>query len=148
MIVSHPQVSGLAIDQLTRLAPAPHYVRSITISYAGQPVMSADVDFTISENPSVRFWFVPAASGELRARIEDPGAREPDPSAVEPSRTTTTELVGRILSHAALGGTACGNYGTPFAEVVLQAEPPAVVSLELSSFQLETIATLRPVVAI
>lgn len=63
-------------------------------------------------------------------------------------KTTTTELVARILSHAALGGTACGNYGTPFAEVVLQANPPATVALELSSFQLETISTLHPVVAI
>ena len=63
-------------------------------------------------------------------------------------KTTTTELIERILSHAALGGTACGNYGTPFAEVVLQANPPPVVSLELSSFQLETISTLHPVVAI
>ncbi len=63
-------------------------------------------------------------------------------------KTTTTELVERILSHAALGGTACGNYGTPFAEVVLQSEPPAVVALELSSFQLETISTLHPVVSI
>ncbi len=63
-------------------------------------------------------------------------------------KTTTTELVERILSHASLGGTACGNYGTPFAEVVLQAAPPAVVSLELSSFQLETIRTLHPVVAV
>jgi UDP-N-acetylmuramoylalanine--D-glutamate ligase len=63
-------------------------------------------------------------------------------------KTTTTELVERILSHAALGGTACGNYGTPFAEVVLQANPPAVVALELSSFQLETISTLHPVVSI
>ncbi len=63
-------------------------------------------------------------------------------------KTTTTELVERILSHAALGGTACGNYGTPFAEVVLQPNPPAVVSLELSSFQLETISTLHPVVSI
>lgn len=71
LMISHPQVSGLAIDQLTRLAPAPHYVRSIDVSYAGQSVLSADVDFTISENPSVRFWFVPAASGELRARIVD-----------------------------------------------------------------------------
>lgn len=63
-------------------------------------------------------------------------------------KTTTTELVERILAHADLGGTACGNYGTPFAEVVLQATPPAVVSLELSSFQLETIRTLHPVVAV
>ena len=63
-------------------------------------------------------------------------------------KTTTTELVERILSHASLGGTACGNYGTPFAEVVLQSNPPEVVSLELSSFQLETIRTLHPVVAV
>ncbi len=63
-------------------------------------------------------------------------------------KTTTTELIERILSHASLGGTACGNYGTPFAEVVLQTSPPAVVSLELSSFQLETIRTLHPVVAV
>jgi UDP-N-acetylmuramoylalanine--D-glutamate ligase len=63
-------------------------------------------------------------------------------------KTTTTELVERILAHASLGGTACGNYGVPFTEVVQQANPPAVVSLELSSFQLETISTLHPVVSI
>lgn len=63
-------------------------------------------------------------------------------------KTTTTELVGRILAHAGLGGTPCGNYGTPFAEVVLQPNPPAVVALELSSFQLETIRSLHPVVAV
>ena len=63
-------------------------------------------------------------------------------------KTTTTEIIARILSHASLGGTACGNYGTPFAEVVLGASAPAVVSLELSSFQLETIRTLHPVVAV
>ena len=63
-------------------------------------------------------------------------------------KTTTTELVGRILAHAGLGGTPCGNYGTPFAEVVLQSAPPAAVALELSSFQLETIRGLRPDVAV
>lgn len=63
-------------------------------------------------------------------------------------KTTTTELVARILAHCGLDGAACGNYGVPFAEVVLNANPPAAVSLELSSFQLETIRTLRPVVSI
>ena len=63
-------------------------------------------------------------------------------------KTTTTELVARILDHAGYGGAPCGNYGMPFAEVVLQPHPPAAVSLELSSFQLETIRTLHPVVAI
>jgi UDP-N-acetylmuramoylalanine--D-glutamate ligase len=63
-------------------------------------------------------------------------------------KTTTTELVARILAHAGLDGVACGNYGVPFAEVILTGRPPAVVSLELSSFQLETIRTLHPVVSI
>jgi UDP-N-acetylmuramoylalanine--D-glutamate ligase len=63
-------------------------------------------------------------------------------------KTTTTELVSRILAQAGLGGAACGNYGVPFAEVVLQEPPPAAVALELSSFQLETIRALHPVVAI
>lgn len=63
-------------------------------------------------------------------------------------KTTTTELVERILCQSGFGGAACGNYGVPFAEVVLQPNPPAAVSLELSSFQLETIRSLRPAIAI
>ena len=63
-------------------------------------------------------------------------------------KTTTTELVARILAAAGLGGDPCGNYGVPLAEIVMKAAPPAAVSLELSSFQLETIRTLHPSVAI
>jgi UDP-N-acetylmuramoylalanine--D-glutamate ligase len=63
-------------------------------------------------------------------------------------KTTTTELVSRILAHAGYGGIPCGNYGTPFSEVALLSNPPAAVALELSSFQLETIQSLHPVVAI
>ncbi len=63
-------------------------------------------------------------------------------------KTTTTELVSRILKEARKGGTPCGNYGMPLSEVVLGSEIPAAVSLELSSFQLETIHTLHPDVSI
>lgn len=63
-------------------------------------------------------------------------------------KTTTTELVSRILAEAGLGGDACGNYGLPFSEVVMKAVHPAAVSLELSSFQLETIRLLRPDVSV
>ncbi len=63
-------------------------------------------------------------------------------------KTTTTELAARIVSHAGLGGTPCGNYGVPFAEVVMPATHPAMVVLEVSSFQLETIRTLHPEVAV
>ncbi len=69
--ISHPNVSGLSIDQVSRLAPPPHFVRSIEVSYAGKPVLSADVDFTISENPNVRFYFVPKAVAQLTVNVVD-----------------------------------------------------------------------------
>ncbi|BDS08423.1 UDP-N-acetylmuramoylalanine--D-glutamate ligase [Oceaniferula spumae] len=59
-------------------------------------------------------------------------------------KTTTTELVQRMLSFSGISCLACGNYGVPFAEVVLLDEPPASVALEVSSFQLETIDSFHP----
>ena len=78
LMISHPNVSGLAIDQVTRLAPVPYYVRTVNVSYGGKPVMSADVDFTLSENPSLRFYFVPQTTGaaELRAQVVDSNERQ------------------------------------------------------------------------
>lgn len=69
--VSHPNVSGLGIDQVSRLAPVPHYVRTLELSQAGRPVLSADVDFTISENPAFRVWLPAGATGELKAVVVD-----------------------------------------------------------------------------
>ncbi len=69
--VMHPNFSGLAMDQSTRYYTPAWYVRSITVTYAGRPVMTADVDFSISENPSVRFHFMARESGELKAQVVD-----------------------------------------------------------------------------
>lgn len=63
-------------------------------------------------------------------------------------KTTTTELIACMLKQAGMGGTACGNYGLPFSEVVLADQQPKAVALELSSFQLETIESLHPAVAV
>lgn len=71
LMVSHPNSSGLAMDQLTRHYIPAHFVRRIDISYAGQPVLSADLDISISENPNLRFWFVPQGAGELKAEVVD-----------------------------------------------------------------------------
>ncbi|HQR53585.1 MAG TPA: quinoprotein dehydrogenase-associated SoxYZ-like carrier [Burkholderiales bacterium] len=71
LMVSHPNVSGLAMDQVTRLYAPPQFVRRIDVTYAGKPLMSAEVDFTISEDPNFRFYFVPRAGGELKADVVD-----------------------------------------------------------------------------
>lgn len=71
LMISHPNNSGLAMDQLTRLYAPAHFVRRIDVSYAGKPVLSAEVDFTISENPNFRFYFLPTGAGELKAEVVD-----------------------------------------------------------------------------
>ena len=71
LVINHPNHSGLAMDQATRQFTPPHYVRKIEVSYQGEPVFAADVDFSISENPNFRFYFVPRGGGELRATVVD-----------------------------------------------------------------------------
>lgn len=71
LMVSHPNDSGLAMDQVTRTYATPHFVRKVDVRYDGKPIMSADVDFSISENPNFRFYFVPADGGALEATVVD-----------------------------------------------------------------------------
>lgn len=71
LMVSHPNDSGLAMDQVTRTYATPHFVRRIEVRYAGKPLLDADVDFSISENPNFRFYLLPGDGGELEARVVD-----------------------------------------------------------------------------
>jgi len=67
--IRHPNESGLAMD--FDASRVPQFVRSIQVTYDGKPVMSAEVDFSLSDNPTFRFWFVPRQAGELRIEVED-----------------------------------------------------------------------------
>lgn len=69
--ISHPNITGLQMDQLTRLYLPAHFVKRIEVSYDGQPVLTAETDISISEDPSFRFYFVPDGEGELRAEVID-----------------------------------------------------------------------------
>lgn len=71
VMISHPNNSGLAMDQTTRLFTPAHFVRQVRITYGDELVMSADVDFSISENPNFRFYFLPRGDGELKAEVVD-----------------------------------------------------------------------------
>ena len=72
LMVSHPNDSGMVMDQATRQYTPPHFVRKIDVTYNGRLVLSADIDFAISENPNLRFYFVPQeGGGELHADVVD-----------------------------------------------------------------------------
>lgn len=63
-------------------------------------------------------------------------------------KTTTTELVEHILRNNDLKTIAAGNIGTPLCAVVEKSRALDFLTLEVSSFQLETIQTFRAAVAV
>ena len=63
-------------------------------------------------------------------------------------KTTTTTLAGEILAAGGFPVSVGGNIGTPAISLVERATRQTIVVLEVSSFQLETIQTFRPKVAV
>ncbi len=81
LMIRHPNNSGLAMDQLTHLYDPAYYVRNVRVTRGDELVFSADVDFSISENPASRFTLQPGKSGALRARVTDSDERVFESSA-------------------------------------------------------------------
>jgi UDP-N-acetylmuramoylalanine--D-glutamate ligase len=63
-------------------------------------------------------------------------------------KTTTTELVAQMLNACGQRTIACGNIGKPLSEVARENKPFDVLTVEVSSFQLETIQTFHPSVSL
>ena len=63
-------------------------------------------------------------------------------------KTTTTTLVGEILGAGGLPTVVGGNIGTPAISLVERATANTWAVLEVSSFQLETVQTFRPRIAV
>src|SRR4029077_10299153 len=63
-------------------------------------------------------------------------------------KNTTTTLTGDIMSAGGFRAVVGGNIGTPAISLVEGATADTIAVLEVSSFQLETIQTFRPRVAV
>src|SRR5258707_5445605 len=63
-------------------------------------------------------------------------------------KTTTTTLAGEIMTAGGFPALVGGNIGTPAISLAERSQPGTVIVLEVSSFQLETIQTFRPKVAV
>ena len=63
-------------------------------------------------------------------------------------KTTTTTLVGEILRKSGMETMVGGNIGTPAISLAAKATRDTAIVLEVSSFQLETIRSFRPKIAV
>jgi sulfur-oxidizing protein SoxY len=69
--VIHPNDTGFELNHVTVMFIPPHFVRRIKVNYGERLLFDADMDFSVSENPSWRFMFVPRGAGLLTADVED-----------------------------------------------------------------------------
>jgi len=70
-LLSHPNVTGMQKDQKTQLIRPEHYVKTIRLYEGDTLLMTAETGFSVSEDPSFRFFFRPAGGSEIRAEVED-----------------------------------------------------------------------------
>jgi sulfur-oxidizing protein SoxY len=75
LLISHPNYSGLQMDQLTRNYTPAHFVSDIEIVYAGETLLTVEGAISLSEDPSIRFSYLPRSSGatpaEFSVRVRD-----------------------------------------------------------------------------
>jgi UDP-N-acetylmuramoylalanine--D-glutamate ligase len=63
-------------------------------------------------------------------------------------KTTTTELLAQMLNRCGDRTIACGNIGKPLSDVAREKQLFDVLTVEVSSFQLEAIRTFRPSISL
>jgi sulfur-oxidizing protein SoxY len=78
LLVSHPNNSGLQMDQATRNYIPADFMQTLEVTYDGQSVFRLESDIAISEDPSFTFSFRPAdrlRAGVLKAEMLDSSQR-------------------------------------------------------------------------
>ncbi|MGH3361310.1 MAG: UDP-N-acetylmuramoyl-L-alanine--D-glutamate ligase, partial [Nocardioides sp.] len=80
---------------------------------------------------------------ELAWRLRDPDHHTPWLAVTGTNgKTTTVQMLDRILRAAGLRSLAVGNVGLPLVEAVMDPEPYDVFAVELSSFQLHYVSSM------
>jgi sulfur-oxidizing protein SoxY len=75
-MLSHPNITGMQKDQKTQLIRPAHYVETVKIYFNDKHILTANTGFSISSDPSFRFFFKPEGGGEIRAEVVDSKGNE------------------------------------------------------------------------
>lgn len=71
LLIRHPMSTGMQRDVFTHGFRPAHYIDRIAVTYNGKPVLTADTNIGISENPSIRFGFLADKPGALQILVHD-----------------------------------------------------------------------------
>jgi sulfur-oxidizing protein SoxY len=71
IMIRHPNNSGLQMDQVTHLYVPPFFIDDLKIWQGDELVLAMAGGISISENPSIRFTYVPNGTASFRAEAVD-----------------------------------------------------------------------------
>ena len=71
IMIGHPNNSGLQMDQVTQLYVPAFFVNELRISQDGNLVLAMEGGISISEDPNVRFTYVPNGAKSIRVEAKD-----------------------------------------------------------------------------
>ena len=71
LLISHPNITGMQMDQISRIVQPAHFVTETKVTFDGQLILGVRGDIAISADPNFRFFFTPNHAGELKAEIKD-----------------------------------------------------------------------------
>ena len=71
LLVSHPNHTGMQMDQVTHLYVPAHFVNNIEVRFGDEPVLTVESDISLSEDPSIHFYYTPEEPGELSVKVTD-----------------------------------------------------------------------------
>ena len=72
LLVSHPNHTGMQMDQITHHYVPAHFVNNIEVRYGDEPVLTIeDAGISMSEDPSIHFYYTPEEPGELSVKVTD-----------------------------------------------------------------------------
>jgi sulfur-oxidizing protein SoxY len=71
IMIRHPNHSGLQMDQVTRHFIPAHYVSDIEVRQDDEVILSVEGAISLSEDPAIRFHYLPNGSRQLNVVIED-----------------------------------------------------------------------------
>lgn len=70
--IQHPNITGLQPMRIgSRVLPPPHFISEIDVTFEEQPILKANLTFSVSMDPSFRFFFRPAKEGTLHVKARD-----------------------------------------------------------------------------
>jgi len=70
--IRHPNITGMAPLKIgSRVLPPAHFINNIEVDYNGKLIMKATLTFSISMDPTFRFFFVPEKEGVMTVKGTD-----------------------------------------------------------------------------